>query len=387
MRLYEVVFPSGSTFITDEVKRQAISVYNAIPEEQFATVKVSGNEEGDFGKSILFNLARQRTNNLNSFFTAAGCSPSNVKISYALCPQLLIFKPKGKLQTSSKLKVNILTDYRENHFIDAEKRSAIETNKKSVLVFEQGSFETMEGYPIRKGMISITIVEISDADEIIKTGVLGNVKREGVAGVSFFKINATKEGKKLRLRKGVLYEVNRRSEEVFSNLFIGVGYLEDDILTWSPRMKHRVFRRMLTPEEHEFLLGANPGDYSLKDDTPYMSCAFSSLDWVAVFSEKQEPYSHDLKIKLKSRTDFAIYLKVDSSNLLLPAYKNSSYFNRYEFKSVPSGLHYKIVGIPENELVSEYIYVELVGSNSTFETLETIPCDQASVFGCIPSLK
>ena len=187
VRLYEVVFPSGSSFISEEVKRQAITVYNTIPEEQFATVKVSGSDEDDFVKSVLFNLARKRTNNLNSFFTAAGCSPSNVKISYALFPQLLIFKPKGKLQSSSKLKVNSLVDYRENHAIDAARRSAIETNKKTILVFEQGSFETMEGYPIRKGVVSITVVEVSGADEIVKTGVLGDVKRKGVAGISFFK--------------------------------------------------------------------------------------------------------------------------------------------------------------------------------------------------------
>lgn len=378
VKSYEIKFPNGSSFVSEMVKKQAAKIYNQIPELQYAKITVKGESENDYSSSVVFNLARVRTKNLVAFYQAVGLEQKNVRISYGKRPQLLVFKPESELLSTAFLNEKEVAKHTEVFTVKADEPAVLESKNHSFYVFEPNCFETESGTSVSKGTLEIKVTEVKEVQEIVNTGVMGEVKEAAISPKLYFKVEAVYRGVALRLKKNAKYEVYVSTDSSTAKCDLFQGKEKEKIIAWQRIKQEGFYKKELQEEEYQSiakrkLLDSVQSLYYLK--TNYLS-------WTMLAVSFQPSARKTVNVKLKSSDEFAIYLYNKRLSILIPAYQNLSYINRYEFHDVPFAEDCQIVALPHQANSKQFVdqKIEVLSSQLVLETKE---CSLGKVSECI----
>lgn len=384
VKTYEVKFPCGSSFISEAIIVQASKIYNEIPELQFAKISVKGTNEEDYSDKVNQVLAKERTAGLIKFYVNAGCNSNDLKISYGILPQLLIFKPKSKLVSTSILNESYLNDEKQNFEIEASETGVVKSKNNCIYIFEGKSFESVSGTAINQGKIKIELVEIKNLSDILLSGILGDLKGLTLSPQLFYNIEAYYKGVKLQLKDYSSIEIYLPLQTTESVLDLYQGKLDEDMVLWSLNEERAVYKKELSTKElssiqHQIV---SSSDKNMNSTTSMLYVKTTLLDWGMVAFRYKKNDKSFVNIKLNSNEDFSLYLSNENSGVVLPIYKNLSYINKYQAEGVSNLAGYKIIAIPNSPTVNQYADFSIKDLSENI-TLELLDCSVGNVEQCL----
>lgn len=384
IKTYEVNFPCGSSFISEAIIVQASKIYNEIPELQFAKISVKGSNEEEYSDKVNQVLAKERTAGLIKFYVNAGCNSNDLKVSYGILPQLLIFKPKSKLVSTSILNESFLKDEKQNFEIEASGNGVIKSKNNCIYIFEEKSFESVSGTAVNQGKIKIELVEIKNLSDILLSGILGDLNGLTLSPQLFYKIDAYYKGVKLQLKDYASIQIYLPMQSAERVLDLYQGKLNEDLILWSLNEEGAVYKKELGTEELNTI--QNQIGVTLSSDfnsvTPMLYVKTALLDWGMVAYRYKKNDKSFVNIKLNSSEDFSLYLSHENSGIILPIYKNLSYINKYQVEADSKLAGYKIIAIPNNSTDHQYADYSIAGLGENI-TLELLDCSAGSLKQCL----
>lgn len=379
---HEIIFPEGSSFVTEEVHQQLVAVYNQIPELQFSTIICKDNQ----GEVRIHHhtLARQRAVSVQEIFFSFGMSKKHVKITYGNVPVVLVFKPKAIYETSSYV-TNEVVQHKRLHHLKANKKSYLLSDQNHLFVFVPYSFETSDGTVVKKGDIDVELTELSSNEDVIKCGVTGDnslhVKEYGL----YFHVAAFQNGKQLHLRPGYVYKVFVDSSEVKSDMESFKGKVIDEVMVWRPdkqaklRYKYLSIGELKRPKDNAikntFLSHVNEG---MKTEW-----ILGSMGWNKCEKKLDIQKTNKVLVSIDTEDQYGLYLASNQGNVIIPASENLNFKNLFEFTYVPQNQSFQLIIVPIDQDLTMYYYNDSIDSNMKYKSVDLVRCHENTAYNCV----
>jgi hypothetical protein len=379
---YEVLFPSGSSFISTNIQEQVVKIYNQIPELQYSRIKCKGLDDALQSNVDIHILARSRAKNIQEIFLLFGMAKKHVKMSFGTVPMLLVFKPRARLLTSSMV-TEELSKHKASHTVQADKKSYLVSSHNHLYVFAAHSFETENGVVVKNGTIDIALTELCTNDHVVKCGVAG---KQNIAPQEFgmyFNIEATQSGKKLNLRIGYIYKVLVNATVVAYDMSPYKGSVIDEVMVWRKNRGAKIHKKFLSKEEvrggkktmNMKLIGVKEG---YKTELILNTLGWNKCSKIHVHEE-----SNKVLMSLVFSAKHAVYLISNKSKMIIPAFENLNFKDLYEFPEVPKNESFQLVAIPINTKIQTYVYESDINASVKYSNPQISSCAGNSSYNCI----
>lgn len=384
IKQYEVLFPSGSSYLSDEVQEQVIKIYNQIPELQYSTINCKGLNDSVSDQFILSMLARNRARELQQAFLQFGMAAKHVKLTYGTNPFILVFKPKAVLRTSS-IVTEQLAKHKEVHAIDPSKRAHFISSHDLVYIFAPCSFETTEGTVIKSGEVKIELTELCTNDHVVKCGVVGKQSSGLQSYGLYINVEAFYQGKKLKLRPGYVYKTLVDSRLATKDMSMCKGNVIDLVMIWRTDKHSKVVKKYLANGEiNNRSTGSDKTLNQNKIKEGYRTeLILNKLGWHKCIEQLNTKQTKKVLVSLDSQKQVGLYLVSSKSKLIIPAVENLNFKNLYEFHLVPKNESFQLVVLPIVDDVSSYVFQKNFDTNLKFSSLESEVCGSSSAYDCV----
>lgn len=374
---YEVVFAMGSVVIDNEVQLQISSVYNELPELNYADIQVKGADEDQFPTEIKYKLGKQRAKNVLSFLLEVGISERNVSLLYNKGASVLLFKPKGKLLLSEVIHPAVIEEKKQQYKFDCRETTTFTSLKNIQYQVENSAFcEGALPSDSRSNEVVLELTEATNSSEIFQMGVQGtsDLKVGSVLVVGHLTAEnmEVKKGRKLKPFHKITLAIP--CDSVTSGYVVQQGRIEKNQISWV-KFKGNAPYVMRTSnskaETDQFTLNAEINDTGF-----FRICALPT---------KGKTY-RNLKISANGNDELQLYAYSPQLDVLVPAYQHTGYFNRYEFDALAEDQLWVIIAISKNGDSSYFFEQEIDISHldsSSILNLDMKKCELGTKGDCI----
>lgn len=381
IKQYEVMFQSGSSFVSPDVQQQVMNIYNQIPELQYSTIKCHGLDDEASSNYMLHALARERAKKIQKVFLMFGMHEKHVKISYSTLPIVLVFKPKAILKTSS-LVTKELEKHKKSHLLRANKKSYLVSNHDHLYIFAAFSFETEEGIVVKKGIIDVQLTELCTNDDVVKCGVVGKQNTIPHEYGMYFKLEAFHKGEKLKLRQGYVYKVMVNDRLVKHNMSLYKGSVVDQVMVWRINKQAKVQQKYLSKGENKDGNTIMKKLLSVKEGYK-TALIINNLGWSKCTKNLSFEKTDKIMLSVVFNEKHAVYLVSNETKMIIPAVENLNFKDLYEFINVPINESFQVVALPINNTSQTYIFNREFNTSIKFSSIETSKCATSSAYNCV----
>lgn len=335
--IHEIKFKTGVTKISHLVIKQASKIYNKLHEKNFAKIKITGENEENFSRNNIIQLAKKRSKSLRDFFIGIGCRSNNIKVDYSGVPKLILFKPKAQFSLSGQIDLNKIEQ--QCFSINGDQLEIFNTKYGNKFVFEANSFVDDKGL-IEKGLINICIWEFANKKDFIRGSLPTGGKNEVLETASTFYIQSYSGNRELKIQNRKVFQVYIKKPKDVSNYKTYYGNVRNGNVEWKADI--RSFTQTTMFDEGEinkyYLKKANIKNSGLIDKNEYLLLKSKKIGWIncdRIFNVRNPSV---LKLIIEDAVDeYNARLVFKKRNVILPGLLNSNYTNKYQFNKVPVG--------------------------------------------------
>ncbi|MCB0401651.1 MAG: hypothetical protein KDD41_06170 [Flavobacteriales bacterium] len=362
-------------------KDQLESTYFTMHDDNYHCFEVvSSQEKNAYPYQKQLALAKQRTLAMQNYYQQElGMNTDQVFIKYGgEHPTLWLHKPDAKLTVTGEVQ---LDDQNKQCFSYASIRNlSITTDHGNRLYFPKMAFETMDGKAVTANDISICLWEFADKKSLIFSNLTTSASGKMLETGGSFYLEASWDGKPLKLRKGVYYTIELPTAAAHPDMFTYYGYEKDGLINWAVDKQEPVIVNGLAPEpqteevielEGEAVVWDAPFAYNedgfeLESEEPFYSLTAGKLGWINCDRFYDVPDKSTLALKVDTKEPVIVRLVFRDIESVMECYSDSNHKNKYVAENIPTGekvlvlaysvqddqavLGYKEVTIGENSL-------------------------------------
>ncbi len=344
IQIQEIKFRTGATKLTHQVIKQASGIYNKLHEKNFAKIKITGENEENWSRYDIIQLAKKRSRSIRDFFIGIGCKSSNIKVDYNGVPKVILFKPKAQFSVSGRID---LTSIEQQCFtVVGNQKQFFKTKYGNVFVFEPNSFVDERGIA-QKGTISLCLWEFANKKDFIKGALASGGKDEVLETASTFYIQSYSGDKELKIGNNKSFQVYIKRPEDGSNYKAYYGDVRNGNVEWKADSRSFAYTTMFDEGEINKqnknkirVKKTTPKDYKSGDaDTEeHLLLKCKKIGWVNCDRILSVRNPCVLKLTVEGAIDeFNARLVFKKRNVIVPGMANSNYTNQYQFNKVPVG--------------------------------------------------
>jgi hypothetical protein len=344
IRIQEIKFRTGTTKLTHHVIKQASDIYNNLHEKNFAKIKITGEDEENWSRYDIIQLAKKRSRSIRDFFIGIGCKSNNIKVDYNGVPKVILFKPKAQFSISGKID---LTSIEQQCFtVVGNQKKILKTKYGNVFVFEPNSFVDDLGIAI-KSDISLCLWEFANKKDFIKGALSSGGKDEVLETASTFYIQSYSGDKELEIGDNKSFKVYIKRPEDGSNYKAYYGDVRNGNVEWKADSRSFAYTAMFDEGEiykqnkKKFKLEKNPTKKPISkasETEEHLLLKCKKIGWVNCDRTLNIRNPCVLKLVVAEAIDeYNTRLVFKKRNVIVPGMANSNYTNQYQFNKVPVG--------------------------------------------------
>ena len=315
---------------------------------------IAKEEKSNYKYAKLFSIARNRAEKLQAYYlNVVGLDPNNVKIEYGgEFPRVWLQKPKSIYTASGEIILE--KDQQQCYSYNPATEKVIYSNNGNTYSFTANAFETLEGNLVTSGNINICLWEFVDKKSLIYSNLTTHAGDKMLETAGSFYIEATQNGKKLRLAKGTNYNVKIPTTQTHKDMFTYYGNTQDGIIDWEVdksepaylsdnnnsinQPTQRNVEVIMTEDEFgDPTLPMETWDGEWESDEAFYQLTAGKLGWINCDRFYDVKNTSILAIKVDSKEPVSVRIVFRDINSVLPCYSTSNQKGQYTSSKIPTG--------------------------------------------------
>ena len=349
-REIQLKFENNGVELSKEIKKRILASYLEIGNGDWICFKTITKSEISSNRRLALKNAKIRNKRIGDFLLKNGIFRQQFKLKYGSFEQIWLLKPQ---HLKSSVKVLNKNDT-SNQIIKSFKNT-----KGQSFVFQSGNiikFKPMSFEGLSSDLITVSIQEFNSKFDFVKYGVtaqgdLGMLETQGM-----YFVEAFSNGKKIKLRAGVSYELKIKNGKSDVSFYSFYGKESNGQLTWTKNSQQKFYSAKLEekdiypPEEVEEIVeyednedyGFISGVYFKTQEQSffqhYLVGQFSGLGWINCdrFYDAEETMTMKFSIDGGDvDAPYSVYLIFKDINSVLPVFKITN--GTYQTPQIPKG--------------------------------------------------
>lgn len=361
---------------------------------------VNSKEIQQNNSARLVQKAKARAEIITNYYVEKqGVSRENLVVVYGgSAPILSLYKSKSVLTASGN--VVLEKDNQQCFDFNTSETYPFTTNAGNTFHFPPNAFETLDGKQLINENINICIWEFADKKSLVYAGVTTSANGKMLETAGSFYIEATLNGKELKLRRDRAYTVNMPSNNKHKDMFTYYGGKTVGIVDWAvdknePAIYNETSNSYELDDNVNIVIEEqNYDDYGETLDEEYYEeeavnfyeLSAGKLGWINCdrFYEIKNPAT--LAVRVNSDKPLAVRLVFRDINSVLPAYANSNHLDQYEVNGIPKGEKVLLLAYSVKDDNAIFGYKEITIGENKVENLDLNKLSKSRFEGAVSEL-